>query len=992
MRLLASIAVLLMLTLPVLGQDLADDLAGNNAQRYQQAMTRLEQLRGATDLASKLELAKLLAAGIPAGPDNPIRKPDTRAADALLEDVIAGDNVILRQQALELRANILSHSTLVSDIEKGKAIIQQLAAEGYAPSLAAYVLAGGGLPEGLTLEQASASLTPRILSGDSDAAFAMARLVETSDPRRAGVLRNQALVFLTVQSRNSVSAATELGRRYLVGDGVAQDQARAMELFKLAVRDGANAPLTILNQAVIAGTPGLDLAQIRTLIITALAAGSTKAAELIAQDAMGRPLYGFTAADAQYAISLMAQIGDRSALLLAVKAIVRGLNGAPDVQQAVPYIEELVKVDGLQPAAILDLGDDLERLNLPIPVALKYIEPMYRKVTGPQRDEAVFRADRLLATAAENGVLTAAQLGQKRIAEIIAELKDNAGRNHTRSLILLGDIYYAGLWVPINNRQAMQYYDQSLALEPSDVARERLAKALMLAKASPFEEKRYRELIEQLSVSGSLWGKYRMGVLLIEDPQSTSEDVAAGEAILFDLSSRAYPAAVRALLKHLKGVNDESRIDQAVQAFTQAWALNKDVRIGRLLGEFYVIAGRLDEARGVLQDPIFARDIAATLALAQIEAGAAPPQPKRALELARHGLELAKDDQAAQLDFIHILQGLPLAEAKALADQNLMSLADANNVDAVSALIPDYIARIETDPEALPTVLKWSETLAGAGAEGPILQLARQYLVPNADQAIATSVLDAAARSLAVLPPDTYLAVQVADAYLGGFGTARDVARGNALIETSAAAGNKDGLAELGMQFYYGLGRPRDPNAALLLLDSAAALGSNTARVEVGRLYSSSTGPRVDMLKAFSMFLAAAEDGSTAGMLEVGRLFLAGWGTAQDEEKGVDWLERAAELGNTDAMYLLYFHYLSKADPALEETAMSWLRRSADAGVDPARLRLAGHLLNEDRTGNYEEAMKMLDEAYASGFNLAGRFKRAILASGGPGPGAEASP
>ena len=214
------------------------------------------------------------------------------------------------------------------------------------------------------------------------------------------------------------------------------------------------------------------------------AAGSSRAAELIATDAMTTPVYGFTSADALYAVKLMADLGDRPALMLAVKAYVRGLGGTPDLDKAVPYIEKLANVDGLEPNAILDLGDDLERLNLPMALELKYIEPIYRKITGPLHDEGVFRADRLLAEATQTGTITTARLGSARVAQIIAELNDNAKRRHARSLVLLGDLYYAGIWVPVNNRQAMQYYQQSMAIAPSTVAQERLAKALMLTKAS----------------------------------------------------------------------------------------------------------------------------------------------------------------------------------------------------------------------------------------------------------------------------------------------------------------------------------------------------------------------------------------------------------------------------------------------------------------------------------------------------------------------------
>jgi TPR repeat protein len=336
-RRLALLAILI--AAPAFGQSISPELTGNGVARYEQLIARIEALKLATDLPSKLELAKLYATGIPAGPGNPISKPDNAAADALLAEIIAGGNPALRQQALALRATILQRSPIVADIEAGKAIDLQLAGEGYAPSLARLINSGGALPPGLTAEAATQSLNTALLKGDSGAAFALSKLLAASDPERSKVLAGQALILLSAEAGKGVSASTELGRRFLYGDGVPADPARAMDYFTIAIKDGANGPLTILHQAVLQRVPGLDVAEVKALIVASLAAGSSKAAELIASDGMDAPIYGFTTSDALYAISLMAEIGDRSALLLAVKAYVRGLNGSPDIDKAIPYIE-----------------------------------------------------------------------------------------------------------------------------------------------------------------------------------------------------------------------------------------------------------------------------------------------------------------------------------------------------------------------------------------------------------------------------------------------------------------------------------------------------------------------------------------------------------------------------------------------------------------------------------------------------------------------------
>jgi TPR repeat protein len=306
-------------------------------------------------------------------------------------------------------------------------------------------------------------------------------------------------------------------------------------------------------------------------------------------------------------------------------------------------------------------------------------------------------------------------------------------------------------------------------------------------------------------------------------------------------------------------------------------------------------------------------------------------------------------------------------------------------------LVTSYLDQLKTDPAVLDTVLDWTLTLAEVGEVAPIIELAATYLAPKADPALAKRILPVAEGALKVLPQDNYVAVLVAQAYYNGWGTKPDVARGNTLIEAAAAAGNSDALAELGLQYFYGMGRERNADTGIALLDSAAALGHGVARVELGRLNSSAAGPNVDRVKAYSMFLDAAGQGSSAGMLEVGRLYLAGWGIGQDEKRGVEWLEKAASLGNYDAMYQLYFHYYSKPDAESQKLASVWLDRSVEAGVNPARLRLAVHLLSTegDRPGTdgYDDAVTLLDDAFASGYNTARKFSQTTSAFQLPMPG-----
>ncbi len=986
---LAHLAVIGVLSFGTAHAQEVDAAIGSVAERYETEAAELQQLEQAGDLGSKIELARRLMRGTLTSATNPLPRVDLDRAEALLDEVIAGNDPLYGHRALSLKGDILSRRGTPEALAQRDQIRQTLALQGYAPAIADLVIAGT-LPEGVGEDAAIAALETRVLSGDAKATDALSRLLATRDPERSKALAAQALMLGMAAAETDAKAAGTMGQRYLDGAGVPTDTAEGLRLLKAAAAKGDRDAVRAIDQRVRQQVAGLDPAEIRTIMISALAAGSADAANIIVKDLGAEQIYGFTRDDALTALRLQRESGDREALLRSVQVYTAGGETAPDYDAAIPLIEELVDTTGRSPDEVMRVALKLEAANLPINLSVKYLEPMFRSIGGAGADEANYQADRILAAAVEAGVPAATGLPPDQSGKILAELRDAGARGHVRSLVLLGDIYYGGIWVRPTYRQAMQYYEQALTLEPTLVVRERVAKALLQIKQTPFEEERFATLIRELADAGSDWGRYRYGLLLIDGTTSTPPDIAAGEEQLLDLASRGFAPAVKAMISRLKDEQDPARMDRAIEAFSQAWAIRKDFKTGRQLGEFYILADRPDDARAVLGNPKFAKDPAALFALAQMEAAQRPANEARAYDLASRGLAVAGNDRLA-VELAQLLMRLKLPAAKAEAESRLGVMADAGNTDAMGLIVTDYLDKLKTDPSLLPTILDWTVTLAKAGQVAPIIELAATYLAPKVDPKIAGEVLAVSENALHYLPTDSYVAVLVAQAYYNGWGTKPDAARGNTLIEAGAAAGNPDALAELGLQFFYGMGRERNSDTGIALLDSAAALGHGVARVELGRLSSSATGPNVDRVKAYSMFLDAAGQGSSAGMLEVGRLYLAGWGIGADEKRGVEWLERAASLGNFDAMYQLYFHYYSKPDAASQSLARLWLDRSVGAGVNPARLRLAVHLLSTDGgkpgSDGYDDAVSLLDDAFAAGYNTARKFSQTTTAFQLPTPG-----
>lgn len=149
-----------------------------------------------------------------------------------------------------------------------------------------------------------------------------------------------------------------------------------------------------------------------------------------------------------------------------------------------------------------------------------------------------------------------------------------------------------------------------------------------------------------------------------------------------------------------------------------------------------------------------------------------------------------------------------------------------------------------------------------------------------------------------------------------------------------AARGNPDALFELGLLYYYSYGAKElgvKPNKrrGLRWIRQAAKMGSPRAQFSLGTMYKFGTGVPKNPRKAIKWFRLAAHQGFA-------------W--AQD------WL--ASALGNNS-------------------TSLRWLEAAAAQGHQPAIDEL---LLKRVRSSPPEDRMRLLEEAYAEGNQIAGRL------------------
>lgn len=221
--------------------------------------------------------------------------------------------------------------------------------------------------------------------------------------------------------------------------------------------------------------------------------------------------------------------------------------------------------------------------------------------------------------------------------------------------------------------------------------------------------------------------------------------------------------------------------------------------------------------------------------------------------------------------------------------------------------------------------------------------------------------------------------------YYQGRGVERDKAKGRALIEASAQAGDamgKELLSVLETKGHLnGLLPLRKPDADLL---ARAENGQADAQLELANAYAngwiespSGQNPAREWRER------AAESGAAEAQLFLAEGYLQGaFGYPKDIERGMLWLDRAADQGNPKAMVRAGEIY-SAGELVVKEDkrAVTYLQRALDAGAREAETPL-GILLIEQRGGSADPShgLQLLSQAEQRGDIDARRYLfRAVL-------------
>lgn len=214
---------------------------------------------------------------------------------------------------------------------------------------------------------------------------------------------------------------------------------------------------------------------------------------------------------------------------------------------------------------------------------------------------------------------------------------------------------------------------------------------------------------------------------------------------------------------------------------------------------------------------------------------------------------------------------------------------------------------------------------------------------------------------------------QLGIATINGTGCPDDENLGKAYLDTAARLGNEDAMLALGQCYLQGVGCNIDTNTAISYLEHVAdngnvrainmlggvyqelgdyknavlyyekgvAAGSLESYCNMGYCYQEGLGVVLNSQKAYEMYMFAAEHEYVRGYFMLANCYQQGIYVEASMVEALKWLEKAAEAGNPTAMYYCG-SILAEGDegiPANPKKAREWFKKAAAAGVEAAYSR-----------------------------------------------------
>lgn len=221
---------------------------------------------------------------------------------------------------------------------------------------------------------------------------------------------------------------------------------------------------------------------------------------------------------------------------------------------------------------------------------------------------------------------------------------------------------------------------------------------------------------------------------------------------------------------------------------------------------------------------------------------------------------------------------------------------------------------------------------------------------------------------------DAAACAEVALAYANREKGKPDYARAVHYAEKALALDPKAAMvqATLGLFYFQGRGVPRDPAKGRALIEAAAAAGDEAGQALLAELKKRGhLSALLPLAEPDPAVLRKAEDGDAGAQQELADAYANGWIESPPGKNAArEWRERAAESGSASAQLFLAEGYLQGAYGYSKDVGrgMLWLQRAADQGDARAAAR-AGEIYYQGKLQPRNDALaaKYLKHAAAEG-------------------------
>ncbi len=851
------------------------------AARFEAEQALLTRLRVSPSGEDAYRLSDLLAGGVMAGADNPLRKADVAGAAAILRTRMKNGDLST--------GTVLRYGRLLVRLADREAL------QGLEPLLRAAMFAGSADAAHVLARGAELGLigTPREAAQLRDAAAAMGNVNAIAEIALRGtvgaIAKAEALRTLEAAAAQSSEAALTLGRAYAAGTLSEPDRDSAERWLRLAAAGGEPKAMLELARLLIADEGRARPHEIVTLLSGAADAGSVDAAMALGRDAAADgPLDVPTEIGRSWLTRARAVGHEGAAVDLAVLDLRDALTADLEPAETVAAIERALAPIASDPAALATLAGGTWR-----GLALEQAEP----VLLPLLDTATRRGSTTAGLAYDAYLEAKGQrMAEPAARALLDGLRHDASRSSATAQFSLARLILDGR-LPQDTDEEAEALDLLFASADRDNGQAMLRIARMYAygerlAASAIFARKWYERAARRQVAAAPW---ELAELLSRSADPA--DQAEAETFYLGRLAEADPRASVALARHYARRDrlDEARLVQLLPAASP--------------DDFVEIAG-LVAARGTADDLALAKRMLAPIAEApdRPEARAAYAalllSPEATAEERERGLALLtqsaeRGENAAKVELASFYLGAKAYEAeaaKAVALLEEVIADDPRNGRARFALALAYLGGqgVARSPETAAAIIDAIGTDGLASVPTALLEADRlTYAELGRDPQEAVRLLQAQAargsfaaeRALGLI-------------YLSGFSTHQDPDMAADLLSRSAAGGDREAMAAFGHLQLNGIGVARSTNAGLDGLTTAAARGHTAAMYDLSRIYALGVAGEVDAEQSTAWLHEAALRNHPSAAFQLGLSYLAGDGVSPDRDEAMRWLRTAGTNGN----------------------------------------------------------------------------------------------